>query len=204
MKNNKTLPNGNAHIDFEGSKLYQQSRSAKAEREASRKTAAQEIVDKYGYWGGKRFLGKNANGTPVWISFKATEDTIEIKLTHDLFSVMPENGGEYASDRVKLWSTETNRSDLNTYTVVDNISKTNRRTGRVGYTTLLHLEKIINECESYTRKGKKPNRAVFRLLAWNIYPGTWDNHSVPNTNWDYVADIFKYTDPEGYYFTGQI
>ena len=61
MKNNKTLPNGNAHIDFEGSKLYQQSRSAKAEREASRKTAAQEIVDKYGYWGGKRFLGKNEN-----------------------------------------------------------------------------------------------------------------------------------------------
>lgn len=204
MQNNKTKPSGNAHVVYQGSKLYEVANSRKREARQMKKDNAQELVDKYGYYGGKRFLGVNSNGTPVWVSFKATEETIEVKLTHDLFSVMPENGGQYAAQRDKYWLTEQNRSDLNTYTEEKEINQKNRRTGRVGYNTLLHLEKIIDECEKYTRRDKKPPRSVFRLLAWNIYPGTWENYSVPDTNWDEVANIFNYKDEEGYYFTGQI
>ena len=198
-KDGKTLPSFNAFID-------NQDRAGKvAERRKTLTSAAEELLDKYGYFGGKRFLGINSNGKPVWISYKATDKTIEVKLTHDLFSVMPENGGEYAAERVKLWINDsTSDLKLATYKEIADISKTNRKTGRVNKMTLLHLEKIINECEKYTRAGKKPPRDVYRLLAWNIYTGTFDSYTVPNTNWDYVAKIQGYKSPEGYYFTGQV
>ena len=198
-KDGKTLPNFNA---FKGN----QDRAGKVvEKRKALTSSAEELLDKYGYFGGKRFLGINSNGTPVWISYKATDKTIEVKLTHDLFSVMPENGGEYAAERVKLWINDsTSDLKLPTYKDIADISKTNKKTGRVNKMTLLHLEKIINECEKYTRAGKKPPRDVYRLLAWNIYTGTFDSYTVPNTNWDYVAKIQGYESPEGYYFTGQV
>ena len=204
MRNNKTKPNATAHVVYQSGKLYEVANSRSRQAKELKKNNAEKLIDKYGYYGGRRFLGKNENGTPVWISFKATENTIEVKLTHDLYSVMPENGGEYAAQRDKYWLTEQNRSDLPTYTELKEINQKNKRTGRVGYNTLLHLDKIIDECERFTRANKKPPRSVFRLLAWNIYPGTWENYSVPNTNWDNCADILGYKDERGYYFTGQI
>lgn len=165
---------------------------------------AQKILDKYGYFGGKRLLGINENGKEVWISFKATDKTIEINCTHDMWSVMPENGGQYAAVRASYFLTKP-ISKHTTFDYYDGERGNVRRHGVVSYNTLLHLEKIIDECERFTRNNQKPPRDIYRLLAWNIFNSTHsDSYTYPGTNWDFCADIQGYTSPEGYYFTGQI
>lgn len=165
---------------------------------------AQKLLDKYGFFGGKRLLGRNANGTEVWISFKATDETIEVSCTHDMWSVTPEKGGEYAAGRNSYFLTKPLSKDLE-FDYYDGEMGNIRRHGLVSYNTLLHLEKIIDECERFTRRNEKPPRDIYRLLAWNIFNSTFnDSYSYPGTNWDYCADIQGYTTPEGYYFTGQI
>lgn len=165
---------------------------------------AQKLLDKYGYFGGKRLLGINENGTEVWISFKATDKTIEINCTHDMWSVMPENGGQYAAARASYFLTKP-ISKNTTFEYYDGERGSVRRHGVVSYNTLLHLEKIIDECERFTRNNQKPPRDIYRLLAWNIFNSTHsDSYTYPATNWDFCADIQGYTSPEGYYFTGQI
>jgi hypothetical protein len=132
----------------------------------------------------------------VWITYKATKDTIEVTSTHDIFSVLPENGGELADQRVRLWSTATRGTGYPTYAEI--VEKGAKR-GRVTKNAILHLEKIINELTKFTATGKKPPRTLFRLFAWNIYSGTWDMNSVPNCNWDDLANLWEYEDPESYY-----
>jgi hypothetical protein len=165
---------------------------------------AQKLLDKYGYFGGKRLLGKNENGTEVWISFKATDKTIEIDCTHDMWSVMPENGGEYAAERASYFLTKPISKET-TFSYYDGDRGNVRRHGMITKNTLLHLDRIIDECERFTRSNQTPPRDIYRLLAWNIFSSTHnDSYTYPATNWDFCADIQGYTSPEGYYFTGQI
>ena len=165
---------------------------------------AKKLLDKYGFFGGKRLLGVNAQGTEVWISFKATDETIEVDCTHDIWSVIPENGGQYAASRVSYFLTKPIKKDL-TFEYYDGDQRGVRRHGLISYNTLLHLEKIIDECERFTRNNQKPPRDIYRLLAWDIFNSTFnDSYTYPATNWDFCADIQGYTSPEGYYFTGQI
>jgi hypothetical protein len=173
----------------------------KQKRRQEKLEGAQKISDKYGYFGGQKYLGINKNGKDVWITYKATKDTIEVTSTHDIFSVLPENGGELADQRVRLWATATRGTGYPTYAEI--VEKSNKR-GRVTKNAILHIEKLIDELAKFTAVGKKPPRTLFRLFAWNIYSGTWDIHNVPNCNWDDLANLWKYEDPESYYFTGQI
>ena len=173
----------------------------KQKRKQEKLEGAQKISDKYGYFGGQKFLGINKNGKDIWITYKAYKDTIEIKSTDDIHSVLPENGGRLADQRVRIWATETRAKNYPTY--VDLTAQGNKR-GRVTKNAIAHLEKIMDELSKYTARGNKPPRTLFRLIAWNIYSGTWDNSNTPNTNWDNMADLWNYKDPEGYYFTGQI
>lgn len=185
---------------------------------------AQKLIDKYGYYGGKRFLGINKNGTEVWIKFKCFADTIEISVTNDdLFACEPKYkveedkdgyevkinvGGEYANDRYQYFYTDTRYRTHDTYDpATQRVTEASKkiRSGRVTHTTLLSLQGIINECDKFTYKGKKPPRSVYRELAWMVLPGTWSaGPSLPQTSWDYCADIQKYTDPEGYYWWNNI
>lgn len=177
--------------------------SAKYKQQNMKKENAEKLLNRNGYFGGQRFLGINKNGREVWITFKAYEDRIEVKTTEDMFNVMPENGGEYSDSRVKLWINEDRPKELTTYVKIDHNTK-KAKSGRVAETTLLHLDKIINELDTFTTAGKKPPRTLYRLLAWNIYSGTWGSANIPDTNWDDCADLQGYKDPEGYFFTGQI
>lgn len=184
-----------------------QSMSNKQKIEQDKRVNAQKILDKYGYFGGKRLLGRNANGTQVWISFKATDETIEVSCTHDMWSVTPEKGGEYAASRESYFLTKPiSKEQTFHYYDGDKANTGNtRRHGLVSYNTLLHLEKIIDECERFTRNNQKPPRDIYRLLAWNIFNNTFeDSFTYPPTDWSYCATIQGYTSPEGYFFTGQI
>ena len=185
---------------------------------------AQKLVEKYGYYGGKRFLGINKNGTEVWIKFKCYEDTIEIMVTNgDLFACEPQYnieedadgfetkvnvGGEYANDRYQYFYTDSNYRTHDTYdpaTLKQTETSKKARNGRVTYTTLLSLQGIIDECEKFTFQGKKPPRSVYRELAWLVLPNTWNaGPSYPQTSWDYTADLQKYKDPVGYYWWNNI
>lgn len=167
---------------------------------------AQALLDKYGYFGGKRLLGKNSNGTEVWISFKATEDTIEVTTTHEIDSVLPENGGQLAAERVSWFLTKKNERKMEFMYYDGDKGKLGnlRRHGLITKNTILHLSVIIDELRRFTVLNKKPPRDLYRLLAWNIFNSTFNDSSYPGTNWDYCADIQGYRSPEGYYFTGQI
>lgn len=192
--------------------------------EQSKVDNAQKLIDKYGYYGGKRFLGINKNGTEVWIKFKCYADSIEIMVTNgDLFACEPKYkieedkdgyetkvnvGGEYANDRYQYFYTATPSGAHDTYdpaTLRVTQASKKIRSGRVTHTTLLSLQGIIDECEKWTSQGKKPPRSVYREIAWMVLPNTWGvGPSVPPTSWDYVADIQKYKDPKGYYWWNNI
>jgi len=202
-------------------KIRMQEKKAK---EQWKQDNAQKLLDKYGYFGGKRFLGTNKNGTEVWIKFKCTEDTIDIKVTNDdLFACEPvykveedidgfevkvNVGGEYANARYQYFYTDSRYKDHETYDPADiKPSKAGKkvRSGRVTHTTLLALQGIINECEKFTLAGKKPPRSVYRQLAWTVLPGTWNCAiDIPQTSWTNLCDIQNYTDPKDYYWWNNI
>ena len=202
--------NSNSTMKPKYGDMYQEDKNTENRLRAKqyKQENATKLLDKYGYFGGKRLLGVNSRGTEVWISFKATSDTIEIDCTDDMYSILPENGGQLAAERISWWLTRRNDRKLSfTYYNGDKstLPTSNKRNGQVTENTLLHLQKIIDECERFTRNNQKPPRDIYRLLAWNIFNSTHsDSYTYPGTNWDFCADIQGYTSPEGYYFTGQI
>ena len=179
-----------------------------AARRQAEKDNAQEIVDKYGYFGGNRFLGFNSNGTEVWIKYKATDKSLDIYTTHDMYSVLHENGGKPAYGRIKLWINESPPKAIDERDVLEkpkeefthDALRSKRRSGLITEGTLLHLQTIIDENDKY----EKPYRDVFRTIAWMVYTSTHETHNIPDTSWLEVAKIMGYESPAGYYFVGRM
>lgn len=148
-------------------------------------------------YGGKRFLGWNANGTEVWISFVIDRETLDLTIntTAKLSSLLDENS-TLADARVQVERGKQNRHD------VEDLLKFNRRNqgGEVKESTIKYLMKIVDAIESRSNMfftNNKINKSGFRIVSNSVFSGSLNEET--GFRW---TDVMEYWDlPTGPYFT---
>jgi len=145
-------------------------------------------------FGGRRLLGTNKNGTPVWISYSIDKETLnlEIKTTHELSSLL-EEGAKLCPRRVTL---ATNaqlpldiKHEMRPATRVD--------AGEVTENTLRYLQKILDLPKGVGFVDGKCSTQMFMYVSNAVYEG--ESVKEKGVRWSDILHSWDF--PSGKYFT---
>jgi hypothetical protein len=144
-------------------------------------------------FGGRRLLGTNKNGTPVWISYTIDKETLnlEIKTTHDISSLL-EEGATLCPRRVTVANNAQLPLDI------DHAMRAATRVdvGEVTKRTIEYLINLINLPNSVGFVDGKCSTQLFMFASNAIYEG--ETVKEKGVRW---SDILKSWDlPSGSYF----
>ncbi|MHA2218602.1 MAG: hypothetical protein ACXACY_21965 [Candidatus Hodarchaeales archaeon] len=144
-------------------------------------------------FGGRRLLGTNKNGTPVYISYTIDRETLDlqIKTTHELSSLL-EDGAKLCPRRVTL-ANNAQMFDL------DHAMREATRidTGEVTEKTIKYLQKIIDLPIAVGKVDGKCSSQLFMYVSNAVYEG--ETSIEKGVRWSDILHTWDF--PSGSYFT---
>lgn len=145
-------------------------------------------------FGGKRLLGTNKNGTPVWISYTIDAETLDlqIKTTHELDSLL-EEGAKLCPRRITL----ANNAHLPLDIEHAMRPATRVDTGEVTEKTLTYLQKIMDLPAGVGYVNNKCSSQMFMYVSNAIYEG--ETSIEKGVRWSDIMHSWNF--PAGSYFT---
>jgi len=146
-----------------------------------------ELAKDVEVFGGRRFLGLNANGTEVWVSYKIDRNTLNLEMsaTHDLNSIV-----EFAPKRVTVGMNEPAPTDLMHARATD--------TGAVTHNTIRYIQRLIDLPQAVGRVDGRCSTQLFMFVSNAIYEGKW-GLGEKKVRWRDILDAWDF--PSGRYFT---
>ena len=144
-------------------------------------------------FGGRRLLGTNKNGTPVWISYTIDKETLDlqIKTTHELSSLL-EDGATLCPRRVTLANNAQLPLDI------DHAMRAATRTdvGEVTEKTINYLQKLIDLPKGVGYVDGKCSTQMFMYVSNSIYEG--ETIKEKGVRWSDILHAWDF--PSGSYF----
>lgn len=145
-------------------------------------------------FGGRRLLGTNKNGTPVYISYTIDKETLDlqIKTTHELSSLL-EDGATLCPRRITLANNAQLPLDI------DHAMRAATRTdvGEVTEKTITYLQKIIDLPATVGKVNGKCSSQMFMYVSNAIYEG--ETSIEKGVRWSDILHTWDF--PSGSYFT---